>query len=126
MEEILFFVKISFPPYQGDGTGHQVPRGRESSWVYKLWSQTIQDGLQDELKKKESNNAPQEAVGASKAASDKSKMPKKVEGDKTPQATVDATKVALNEAWNSRNKSQEGADVLSTQIFQLYGKFFTD
>ena len=52
----------------------------------------------DELKKREQDDASQQAVGAGKATPDKAKKLKKAEGDETPQATIIAAKAALKEA----------------------------
>ena len=51
----------------------------------------------DELKKEETDDAPQQAVGVGKAAPDKAKKLKKAEGDDCPQAAVVVAK-AINKA----------------------------
>ena len=52
----------------------------------------------DELKKREKNDASQQAVGASNTTPDKAKKSKKAEGDESPPAKVIAGKAALDEA----------------------------
>ncbi len=67
--------------HPGNATGHQVPRGHEGIWVCKLGIQPCQDDLQRRAKEGESDDAPQQAVGAGKATPDKAKELKKAEGD---------------------------------------------
>ena len=58
----------------------------------------------DKLKKRD---ASQQTVRAGKSAPDKSKMPKKAEGNESPSTMVVAVKAALNEARKDRNEAQE-------------------
>ena len=57
----------------------------------------------DEPNKGERDDAPQQAVGASKAAPDKASKLKKAEGDDSPPAVVVAAKAALDKAQKARN-----------------------
>ena len=67
------------------------------------------------------DDSSKQAVGAGKVAPEKSKNQKKEEGEESPLAVVVAAKAALKEAQKARNEAQEQVDVLSMQIFQLYG-----
>ena len=93
--------------HQGDGTGHQVLKGREGSQVCDLGkaakSETLEVNLdkmtyKDKLKKGERDDASRQAVGASKAAPDKAKKLKKAEVGESPQAKLVAAKPAPKEA----------------------------
>ena len=80
----------------------------------------------DELKKREKGDSSQQVAGAGKAASDKTKKSRRTEGEDSPPAKVVAAKAALEVARKARNEAQERADMLGTQIFQLYGNLLTD
>ena len=80
----------------------------------------------DELKKREKDDSSQQAAGAGKAASEKTKKSKKAEGDESSPAKVIAAKAVLDIAQKARNEAQERADMIGTQIFQLYGNLLTD
>ena len=59
---------------------------------------------------------------------DKSKKAKNAEGEVSFQATIAIAKAKANvqKAQKARNEMQAQADMLSAQIFQLYGNLLTD
>ncbi len=61
----------------------------------------------DKLKKRERDDSSQQAAGAGKAASDKTKKSKRTEGEDSPPAEVVAAKAALEVARKARNEAQE-------------------
>ena len=61
----------------------------------------------DKLKKREKDNASQQAARAGKAAPDKVEKLKKAEGEESPHAMVIVAKAALDKAGKARNEVHE-------------------